>query len=176
VPLPQRTLDVLRLLWRTHRHPKFLFPAKGHNGRGAPTAVRPMCRSTLQLAFRQALQASGVNAAKTPVSSLRSPGNSIAASRWKPVVHAPPCHGRQGRFHPPREGSHFPQSVSWHAGRPATQRLRSTLECKEREGGQRSSEVRVQIATPPIPPSRSLHSFRAVRRHWCHVKRHGERV
>lgn len=61
VPLPQRTLDVLRLLWRTHRHPKFLFPAKGHNGRGAPTAVRPMCRSTLQLAFRQALQASGVN-------------------------------------------------------------------------------------------------------------------
>ena len=60
VPLPRRTLDLLRQLWRSHRHPQWLFPAKGHSGRGASTALRPMCRSTLQLAFRHALQASGV--------------------------------------------------------------------------------------------------------------------
>ncbi len=60
VPLPNRTLERLRQLWRTHRHPKLLFPAKGHNGLGAPTALEPMCRSTLQRAFRLALEASGV--------------------------------------------------------------------------------------------------------------------
>jgi len=61
VPLPQRTLILLRTLWKTHRHPQFLFPAKGHNAQGAPTATEPMCRTTLQRAFRLALDASGVN-------------------------------------------------------------------------------------------------------------------
>ena len=60
VPLPQRTLELLRQQWKTHRHPTLLFPAKGHSGQGAPTATEPMCRTTLQRAFRLALQASGV--------------------------------------------------------------------------------------------------------------------
>ena len=30
VPLPQRTLELLREVWRSHRHPRFLFRAKGH--------------------------------------------------------------------------------------------------------------------------------------------------
>ena len=60
VPLPQRTLHLLRALWKTHRHPALLFPGKGHNGLGASTATEPMCRTTLQRAFRLALRASGV--------------------------------------------------------------------------------------------------------------------
>ena len=60
VPLPERTLLLLRQLWKTHRHPTLLFPAKGHSGLGAATATEPMCRTTLQRAFRIALQASGV--------------------------------------------------------------------------------------------------------------------
>src|SRR4029453_2063239 len=60
VPLPQRTLQLLRQLWPTHRHPRLLFPAKGHSGLGASTATEPMCRTTLQRAFRLALRASGV--------------------------------------------------------------------------------------------------------------------
>jgi len=60
VPLPQRTLQLLREQWKSHHHPTLLFPAKGHNGLGAPTATEPMCRSTLQRAFRLALHASGV--------------------------------------------------------------------------------------------------------------------
>jgi site-specific recombinase XerD len=60
VPLPQRTLELLRQQWQTHRHPRLLFPAKGHSGQGAATATAPMCRSTLQRAFRLALRASGV--------------------------------------------------------------------------------------------------------------------
>lgn len=60
VPLPQRTLQLLRQQWRTHRHARLLFPAKGHGGQGAPSATEPMCRTTLQRAFRLALKASGV--------------------------------------------------------------------------------------------------------------------
>ena len=63
VPLPQRTLLLLRECWKAHRHPRLLFPAKGHNGQGAPTATEPMCRTTLQRAFRLAWQASGVKKA-----------------------------------------------------------------------------------------------------------------
>jgi len=61
VPVPEKTLHHLRQLWKTHRNPVWLFPARGHNGLGAPTATEPMCRTTLQRAFRLALQASGVN-------------------------------------------------------------------------------------------------------------------
>jgi integrase/recombinase XerD len=60
VPLPQRTLELLREQWKTHRHPTWLFPAKGHSGQGARTATRPVTRTTLQRAFRLALKASGV--------------------------------------------------------------------------------------------------------------------
>jgi site-specific recombinase XerD len=60
VPLPQRTLQLLREQWKSHRHPTLLFPGKSHNGLGAATATEPMSRSTLQKAFRLALHASGV--------------------------------------------------------------------------------------------------------------------
>jgi len=60
VPLPKRTLLLLREQWKSHRHPTLLFPAKGHSGLGARTATEPMCRSTLQRAFRLALKASGI--------------------------------------------------------------------------------------------------------------------
>jgi site-specific recombinase XerD len=63
VPLPLRTLELLRQQWRAHRHPTFLFPAKGHSGQGAAAATEPLCRSTLQRAFRLALRASGIKKA-----------------------------------------------------------------------------------------------------------------
>jgi len=60
VPLPERTLLLLREQWKTHRHPALIFPAKGHSGLGASTATEAMNRTTLQRAFRIALKASGV--------------------------------------------------------------------------------------------------------------------
>jgi integrase len=63
VPLPQRTLHLLREQWKNHRHPRWLFPAKGHSGQGAASALEPMSRTTLQRAFRLALRASGVKKA-----------------------------------------------------------------------------------------------------------------
>ena len=63
VPLPERTLHLLREQWKTHRHPVYLFPAKGHNEQGAGSATELMHLSTLQRAFRLALHASGVKKA-----------------------------------------------------------------------------------------------------------------
>ncbi len=63
VPLPVRTLLLLREQWKSHKHPTLLFPAKGQGGQGAPTATEPLCRTTLQRAFRLALKASGVRKA-----------------------------------------------------------------------------------------------------------------
>ena len=60
VPLPERTLQLLRQQWKSHRHPTLLFPAKGRGGIGAATATQPMSRTTLQGAFRLALKASGI--------------------------------------------------------------------------------------------------------------------
>jgi site-specific recombinase XerD len=61
VPLPQRTLAVLRQSWKTHRNPTWLFPAPGRGGIGMPTASEPMPRSSVQDAFRAALTQSGLN-------------------------------------------------------------------------------------------------------------------
>jgi integrase len=70
VPLPLRTLQLLREQWKTHRHSSLVFPAKGHGHVGAPSATEPMCRTTLQRAFRLALTASGVTK-KAHVHTLR---------------------------------------------------------------------------------------------------------
>jgi len=60
VPLPQRTLTLLRQYWSTHRHPLWLFPAPGRSGLGMATATVPMPRNRVQDALRAALKASGI--------------------------------------------------------------------------------------------------------------------
>ena len=70
VPLPERTLQMLRQWWTTHRHAKWLFPGRPPMGAPASTATKPMSVSGVQCAFRAALQESGVRKAAT-VHSLR---------------------------------------------------------------------------------------------------------
>ncbi len=62
VPLPIRTLDILRNHWRTHRSPQWLFPAPVRRGRRyfVPPGAGPISDSSLQSAFRRALKLSGV--------------------------------------------------------------------------------------------------------------------
>jgi len=61
VPLPQRTLDLLRQHWVTHRNPVWLFPARGPRGSGPlTTAEAPMAMRGVQRAFKIALKESGV--------------------------------------------------------------------------------------------------------------------
>jgi site-specific recombinase XerD len=61
VPLPPRTLELLRQYWKTHRHPLWLFPAPGRGGIGMSTASAPMPRNSVQDAFRAALKHSGIS-------------------------------------------------------------------------------------------------------------------
>jgi site-specific recombinase XerD len=60
VPLPERTLFILRAYWRTHRHPKWLFPATPHNGQPLATAEAPVSALVVAQAFCAAVQASGI--------------------------------------------------------------------------------------------------------------------
>ena len=56
MPLPGRTLKVLRGDWATHRHPEWLFPATGRDGHQAATADQPMTRATVQKAMSRVVQ------------------------------------------------------------------------------------------------------------------------
>ena len=61
VPLPDRTLQLLRQYWKQHRNPMLLFPAEGRNHIDLARSSEPMSRSSLQKAFRAALIESGNN-------------------------------------------------------------------------------------------------------------------
>ena len=56
VPLPQSTLAALRLFWKTHRNPRFLFPAEGRDHQDGSTVQTPMSISTVQSAFKKITQ------------------------------------------------------------------------------------------------------------------------
>lgn len=53
VPLPPKTLAMLREYWATHRNPKWLFPATGRDQRQGATATRPMAKASVQGALRR---------------------------------------------------------------------------------------------------------------------------
>ena len=71
VPLPDSTLQRLRQHWRSHRHPRLLFPAQGRSGCGAATADTPMAKSSVQGAFRQAKREAGILKKNVSVHTLR---------------------------------------------------------------------------------------------------------
>jgi integrase len=60
VPLPPRTLAVLRHYWRTHRNPEWLFPTIGHDHDLAGSATRPMAASSVNAALRQLVLELGI--------------------------------------------------------------------------------------------------------------------
>jgi integrase len=68
VPLPARTLSLVRAQWRLHRNPIWLFP--GTPPEGQRHAVAPIDESGLQKAFRKAVHAAGVSKPAT-IHSLR---------------------------------------------------------------------------------------------------------
>jgi len=70
IPLPPKTLTLLRGHWLTHRNPVWLFPSPGKSGSERPTASAPMNESGLQKAFHCAVQEIGLNK-EASVHSLR---------------------------------------------------------------------------------------------------------
>ncbi|UXI04248.1 site-specific integrase [Photobacterium sp. TY1-4] len=58
VPLPNRTLAVMRQHWRSHRHPQWLFPGIG--------STKPMDRGGVQKAMKQVCRDCGINKRISP--------------------------------------------------------------------------------------------------------------
>jgi site-specific recombinase XerD len=56
VPLPQRTLELLRQYWVTHRNPVWLFPTSAHGQIELSKAAKPIHACGLQRAFKLALK------------------------------------------------------------------------------------------------------------------------
>jgi len=61
VPLPARTLQLLRQYWQQHHNPVLLFPAEGRDHIDLARSTEPMSKSSVQDAFHAALQESGNN-------------------------------------------------------------------------------------------------------------------
>ena len=74
VPLPKRTLQLLREFWLVHKNKEWLFPRVGqgcHGNYNRPNPINePFSRVVIQTAFKEALSASGINK-KAQVHSLR---------------------------------------------------------------------------------------------------------
>jgi site-specific recombinase XerD len=61
IPLPTRTLTLLRRQWRTHRNPVWLFPAGTPAKMDPHTATVPISAVSVRRAFQQARTAAGVS-------------------------------------------------------------------------------------------------------------------
>lgn len=70
VPLPERSLELLRQYWKTHRNQVLLFPAEGRDHIDLRISAEPMSKSSVQQAFRAALKTSG-NHKRASVHTLR---------------------------------------------------------------------------------------------------------
>jgi integrase/recombinase XerD len=71
VPLPQRTLILLRAFYKTHRNPVWLFPAPGRGPHNKmPANNQPIPISSIQIAFREAKVSAGISK-KVSVHHLR---------------------------------------------------------------------------------------------------------
>ncbi|MFC1502718.1 site-specific integrase [bacterium] len=72
VPLPRKTLAILRMFWKTHRNPGWLFPAPGQ-GRSPilmANTEKPISIDNIQHAFREACIQAGIHK-KVSVHHLR---------------------------------------------------------------------------------------------------------
>jgi len=73
VPIAPLMVEELRDWWRTHRNPNFLFPSPGRGwadrtfslSQSMTRSTSPMSVSSVQMAYRLARAASGVNTAST---------------------------------------------------------------------------------------------------------------
>lgn len=70
IPLPKRTLQIMRAFWKTHRNPVYLFPAPGRGGQRMPSNNKPIPISSIQIAFKQACKKTAIKK-KVSVRHLR---------------------------------------------------------------------------------------------------------
>ena len=61
IPLPKKTLGILREHWKTHRNPNLLFPAPGRGYNNLATTDRALPDQSIQIPFKQACQRAKIN-------------------------------------------------------------------------------------------------------------------
>lgn len=61
IPLPERTLQILRAFWKMHRNPVLIFPAPGRGGQKMPYNKTPVPISSIQIAFGDAKRKAGIH-------------------------------------------------------------------------------------------------------------------
>ena len=93
VPLPERTLELLREFWKTHRSKPWLFPATAR-GLKAGAGIHPLTDSSLQKAFKRALQRTGISKrahihSLRHYSEFRTMPSSTGAIALKPGIAGP---------------------------------------------------------------------------------------
>lgn len=60
VPLPDKTLQVLRKFWSVHQHPRFLFPSRKRGLKNAHLVDQPLDRGGIQTAMHSVAQRLGI--------------------------------------------------------------------------------------------------------------------
>ena len=70
IPLPERTLDILRAFYKMHRNPIWIFPAPGRGGQKMSSNNIPIPIASIQIAFGEAKKAAGIHK-KVSVRHLR---------------------------------------------------------------------------------------------------------
>ena len=60
VPLPEKTLHVLKNFWRLHRHPSFLFPNRKRGLKNAHLVDSPLDRGGIQVAIKAVVEQIGL--------------------------------------------------------------------------------------------------------------------
>jgi len=75
VPLPDKTLRVLREFWATHKHPRFLFPSRKRGLKNAHLVDLPLDRGGIQTAMQAVVKQLGIkkNLMPLPASQLCHP-------------------------------------------------------------------------------------------------------
>jgi site-specific recombinase XerD len=66
VPLPPRTLQILRMNWVRHRNPAWLFPSPGRGGQKESIATEPMHFSRFQQVLKEAVREAKVHPKTRP--------------------------------------------------------------------------------------------------------------
>ena len=75
VPLPHKTLRVLREFWTVHKHPRFLFPSRKRGLKNAHLVDLPLDRGGIQTAMQSVVRQLGIkkNLMPFPAPQLRHP-------------------------------------------------------------------------------------------------------
>ena len=91
VPLPQRTVELLREYWRTHRNPAWMFPSEGKDHIALKESTEPMHKSSVQDAFRAALKETKINKAASSYKLLATSGGLASATSGAFTINPGPA-------------------------------------------------------------------------------------